>query len=97
VKAGKEVVLDFAGVNLVTQSFVHALISDVLRSEGERGLDHMVFDHCNEGVRGIVETVVQYSLETIESDSPEGPAPPKRRLQPTAAKRQSKRSPRRRG
>lgn len=91
MKAGKAVVLDFAGVNLVTQSFVHALISDVLRSEGERGLDHLVFDHCNEGVRGIVETVVQYSLETMEGDSPEESAPPNKRLQPTTRKRLARR------
>jgi hypothetical protein len=91
VKAGEAVVLDFAGVNLVTQSFVHALISDVLRSEGERGLDHLVFDHCNEGVRGIVETVVQYSLETMESDSPDEPARPNKSLRPTTRKRSERR------
>ena len=66
VQSRKEVVLDFSGVSLVTQSFVHALVSDILRTSGEKALKYIVFKGCNEGVRGIVETVVQYSLETMD-------------------------------
>jgi hypothetical protein len=80
VEARHEVTVDFAGVTLVTQSFIHALISDVLRSAGEGALEYLVFDNCTQGVRGIIETVVQYSLETMESDEEE---PPNKRLQPT--------------
>ena len=68
VRSGECVVLDFSGVSLVTQSFMHALISDVLRSQGEEVLQHIVFKGCNTGVRGIIETVVQYSLETTADD-----------------------------
>src|SRR4051812_26857332 len=64
VTAAHEVTLDFSGVSLVTQSFIHALISAVLRSLGERSLRLIVFKGCNPRVRGIIETVVQYSLET---------------------------------
>jgi hypothetical protein len=53
---------------LTTQSFVHALISDVLRSEGEKILDRIEFKGCAPGVKGIIETVVQYSLETMEDE-----------------------------
>jgi hypothetical protein len=81
VEAGREVIVDFADVSLVTQSFIHALISDVLRSAGEGALEYLVFENCTHGVRGIIETVVQYSLETMESDEGE---PPNQRLQPTA-------------
>ena len=66
VAAGERVTLDFTGVTLVTQSFIHALISDILRSEGEAVLKRITFKGCAPGVRGIVETVVQYTLETIE-------------------------------
>lgn len=59
--------LDFEGVTLTTQSFIHALISDVLRSEGEDVLKKIEFKNCDDGVRGIIETVVQYSLETMDS------------------------------
>ena len=64
-----EVVLDFDGVTLATQSFVHALISDVLRSVGEDSLNYLDFWHCASGVRGIIETVVQYSREALEDVS----------------------------
>lgn len=69
LKAGHRVVFDFKGVTLTTQSFVHALISDVLRSEGESALDKMVFEKCSSGVKGIVQTVVQYTLESVEPES----------------------------
>lgn len=68
VSSGERVTLDFSGVGLVTQSVVHALIADVLRTEGEEVLDHLVFKGCNAGVKGIVETVVQYSLETMNDE-----------------------------
>ena len=68
VAARKTVTLDFTGVTLVTQSFVHALIADVLRTHGENTLKHLVFKGCSDGVRGIIETVVQYSLETADDD-----------------------------
>lgn len=63
-----EIRLDFTGVSLTTQSFVHALISEALRRKGERALDFMEFAGCNESIRGIIETVVQYVLETVVDD-----------------------------
>lgn len=60
--------LDFGGVTLTTQSFVHALISEVLRQKGEPALDLLEFEGCNESIRGIIETVVQYVLETVAGD-----------------------------
>jgi hypothetical protein len=64
--AGHRITLDFKGVRVATQSFIHALISDVLRQSGEQALDRMTFKDCSKAVRGIVETVVQYSLESLE-------------------------------
>jgi hypothetical protein len=66
VKERKIITIDFSGVRLITQSFAHALISDVLRSGGESSLNYINFHNCAPGVQGIVETVVQYSLETME-------------------------------
>lgn len=63
---GERVVLDFSNITLATQSFVHALVSGVLRTEGEQILDRIEFRRCEAGVRGIIETVVQYSLETAD-------------------------------
>jgi hypothetical protein len=63
---GERVVLDFSGITLATQSFIHALISGPLRSEREAFLDKVEFRGCDAAVKGIIETVVQYSLETTE-------------------------------
>ncbi len=67
-----DIVLDFAGVTLVTQSFVHALISDILRTSGEETLDKIEFKNCSTVVQGIISTVVQYSLDTMQ-DQDDGP------------------------
>jgi hypothetical protein len=69
---GDRIILDFEGITLTTQSFVHALISDILRTEGEDVLDKIEFKNCVAGVKGIIETVVQYSLETMDdAEEPE--------------------------
>lgn len=68
VSQGNKIILNFSGVTLVTQSFVHALISDVLRSSGEVALDFLEFQNCADVVKGIISTVVQYSLETTADD-----------------------------
>lgn len=62
------VVLDFTAVTLATQSFIHALISDILRTQGEKVLKRLEFKGCAPGVRGIIETVVQYSLEALDEE-----------------------------
>ena len=69
VAGGGNMTIGFSGISLATQSFAHALISDILRSHGEEVLDRIEFKDCNPGVRGIIETVVQYSLETSDDDS----------------------------
>ena len=61
--------LDFRGISIATQSFIHALISDILRSFGEDVLDRIEFKNCNDGVKGIISTVVQYSLDSVNEDA----------------------------
>jgi hypothetical protein len=97
VAVGKKnkVVLEFGGVTLVTQSFIHALISDVLRSTGEAALKYIVFKECNPGVRGIVETVVQYSLEALEEPDTAAKAAANRSTGRAKRKRLTSRSSRR--
>ena len=56
----QEVVLDFAGVEATTQSFIHALISELMRESGPDVLDKIVFKDCNETVQKIIEIVVDY-------------------------------------
>jgi hypothetical protein len=61
----EEVVLDFEKVDAVTQSFIHALISDVLREYGVEVLDRIAFKSCNETTRKIVSMVVDYMQEGL--------------------------------
>ncbi len=49
----------------MTQSFIHALISDILRTNGEDALGLLEFKNCIGIVQGIISTVVQYSLDTL--------------------------------
>ena len=55
--------IDFTGITLTTQSFIHALISEALRKHGEAALSRISFKKCGTGPKGIIETVVQYVLE----------------------------------
>lgn len=61
---GKRVVLDFEGIGSATQSFIHALISDVIRKKGIEVLDVMTFRNCTENVKKIVSIVVEYIQES---------------------------------
>lgn len=72
VENGENVVIDFEHVTLVTQSFIHALISDVLRINGEKALELLEFKNCISIVQGIISTVVQYSLDTLTDNGSNG-------------------------
>jgi len=69
IRVGQGVILEFTGIRIATQSFIHALISDVIRSYGEEALDLLEFKGCSLEVRGIVETVVQYSLDSANLET----------------------------
>lgn len=59
----EEVILDFEGVEAATQSFIHALVSDLLRKYGSDVLDRIEFKSCNETVKKIITIVVDYMQE----------------------------------
>jgi len=59
-----EVVLNFMKVEAVTQSFIHALISDAIRNYGAEVLDKISFKSCNENIRKIIKIVVDYMQES---------------------------------
>lgn len=59
----KTVILNFDKVESTTQSFIHALISDVLRVHGIEILDRLLFKSCNQTVKEIINIVVDYMQE----------------------------------
>lgn len=65
LEAGEDIILDFADVELATQSFIHALISDLIRSDELDALERLRFKNCSGDVRAVIEIVVDYSQEDI--------------------------------
>jgi len=60
LEAGEDIVIDFEGVDAATQSFIHALISDILRKYGPDALERVSFKSCSPIVRKIIAIVVDY-------------------------------------
>lgn len=60
-----EVTLDFQDVDSATQSFIHALISDLIRRYGIEVLDEIYFKNCNDIIKKIINIVVDYMQEGI--------------------------------
>lgn len=61
---GDSVILDFEGIDAATQSFIHALISDLIRIYGIEVLDKVIFKNCNQTVQKIIGMVVDYMQES---------------------------------
>lgn len=68
----EDAILDFTQVDAVTQSFIHALISDVLRKYGNDALDHLAFKACNTTVQKIINIVVDYMQEGMGIETDDG-------------------------
>jgi len=62
VQAGKSVTIDFDGIETATQSYVHALVADVIRRFGDASFELLLFRNCSPGVQHIVRTVFEYTL-----------------------------------
>jgi len=62
ISNNEDIVLDFEKVDSATQSFIHALISDLFRSH-DNILDKIVFKNCNETVQKIIQIVTEYMQE----------------------------------
>lgn len=65
LKNEEEIILDFNGIDSATQSFIHALISDIIRKFGLESLNKISFKGCNETVRKIISIVVDYIQESM--------------------------------
>ena len=61
----EEITLDFQGVDSATQSFIHALISDLIRRYGAEALNRIYFKNCNDIVKQIINIVVDYMEEGV--------------------------------
>ena len=57
---GEEVILNFDKVNSATQSFIHALVSDLIRKKGLNVLNRIYFKNCNTTIQKIIGIVIEY-------------------------------------
>lgn len=64
LEKNEKIVLDFEKVEGATQSFIHALISGLIREYGNDVLDKIQFKSCNDTVKGIISIVVDYMQES---------------------------------
>ena len=63
IRNGLEIEIDFNKVDDATQSFIHALLSQLIRETQGEALDHIYFKNCNDTVKGIINMVVDYMTE----------------------------------
>lgn len=61
---GEDIILDFTNIEAATQSFIHALISDLIRNYGYEILDRISFKNCNETIQKIIMIVTDYMQES---------------------------------
>jgi hypothetical protein len=71
LRTGEEVQIDFSQAQIVTQSFIHALLAEPICRFKEKALDLLIFKHCTEQVQQIIRTVIEYTFMAIEEgDNP---------------------------
>jgi hypothetical protein len=66
LESGDPIVIDFTDVQSSTQSFVHALLGEVLHRFRNKALLNLEFRHCSPLMKSLVELVVDYSLGGFE-------------------------------
>lgn len=64
LKKNQNVILDFEKIEGATQSFIHALISDLMRKYGNDVLDKIQFKSCNDTIKAIISIVTDYMQES---------------------------------
>lgn len=60
LEKNEEITIDFGGVESATQSFIHALISQLVREFGGKILENVYFKNCNRNIQEIINIVVDY-------------------------------------
>lgn len=67
LEADQRVEIDFADVDVATQSFIHALISEAIWRYGDDSFELLRFTNCSDDVREVILTVFDYTLAASEA------------------------------
>lgn len=65
LKEGRSITFDFSNVTGVTQSFIHALISDAIRKYPETFYDNVFYKNTSEEIQKIITIVYRYMQESF--------------------------------
>lgn len=71
IESGDDVTLDFTKVDDATQSFIHTLISDIIRKHGIESMDQVIFKNCNSKIGDIINIVFEYMQDSLDIDEEE--------------------------
>lgn len=66
LERGNRVQIDFGQVGFATQSFIHALLSEAIRTYGDSSFDLISFVNCTSAVREVILTVFEYTLAAAD-------------------------------
>lgn len=61
----EKVTINFEKVESATQSFVHALLSDIIRKMGAGTLNNIYFKNCNQTIQKVIEIVTEYMQDSV--------------------------------
>jgi len=61
---GIDIILDFNGIEGATQSFIHSMISQVIRDNGNAIIDRIFFKDCVDDVKAIISIVISYMQDS---------------------------------
>jgi hypothetical protein len=62
----EEVELNFARAQVVTQSFIHALLAEVICRFEEKALDYLIFAKCSDEAEQVIKTVIDYTFMALD-------------------------------
>jgi hypothetical protein len=65
LRENKEIIIDYSGISSTTQSFTHALISDLIRIYGDAFFAKVSFKNCNPTVQRVIKIVSEYMQRTL--------------------------------
>jgi hypothetical protein len=69
LQKGYEVVIDFEKISGATQSFIHALISEPIRSLKDIAFEKLLYKNTNKDIQAIISIVYRYMQESLDGPS----------------------------
>ena len=72
LESGKQIILDFEGTGLVTQSFIHALISEAVKGDA-RNADRIVTINASRAQQAVYDLALRHMVDPMRNKIRSGP------------------------